>query len=358
MPRARRLLIPFFLAAAASAAAADGASAAQTVRVWFTSGEQFKAVHRRVPAAGASLVPTVKALLAGPTARERRRNIDTQIPRGVSLRRLTVAGTGQAVVDLSPGFLKGIPREPEDRTAAQSATLGARLGEVVYTVTQFGNVRSAAVSVGGVVLDPDLGRADYTKPATPPLATVRSEGTAVPGTRRVQERLALLGYLPAAAIDGLYGYGTRQAVTAFQAWQGLARDGVAGPMTKAELARARRPAPRPGGPARRMEVYREKGVALLIDRGRTVRAIHVSTGAGANATPAGRYKVFGKELRSWSVPFRTWLPYASYFNAGIAFHEYADVPPHPASHGCVRVPAPEARYVYVFARLGTTVIVY
>jgi lipoprotein-anchoring transpeptidase ErfK/SrfK len=359
MPRARRLLVALCLAAVASAApAADGAAADRSVRVWFTSGEQFKTVHRRVPASGATLVPTVRALLEGPTARERRRNIDTQIPPGVSLHALTVAGAGVAVLDLSPRFLRGIRRDPADRTAAQTATLGARLGQVVYTATQFGDIRSAKVSVAGVVLDSDVERSDFTRPTTPPLATVRSEGTAVSGTRRVQERLVALGYLPADGVDGLYGYRTRQAVIAFQAWQGLARDGVAGPMTKAELARAGRPSPRPGSPARRIEVYRERGVALLISRGRTVRAIHVSTGAGANATPTGRYKVFRKELRSWSVPFRTWLPYASYFNAGIAFHEYADVPSRPASHGCVRVPAPEARYVYAFAELRTTVIVY
>jgi lipoprotein-anchoring transpeptidase ErfK/SrfK len=57
------------------------------------------------------------------------------------------------------------------------------------------------------------------------------------------------------------------------------------------------------------------------------------------------------------VPFSTWLPYASYFNAGIAFHEYADVPTYPASHGCVRVPAPEAPGVYAFATTGIVVVV-
>jgi lipoprotein-anchoring transpeptidase ErfK/SrfK len=57
------------------------------------------------------------------------------------------------------------------------------------------------------------------------------------------------------------------------------------------------------------------------------------------------------------VPFSVWLPYAFYFNQGIAFHEYPDVPPYPASHGCVRVPAPEAKKVYRFAALDTVVIV-
>jgi lipoprotein-anchoring transpeptidase ErfK/SrfK len=52
-----------------------------------------------------------------------------------------------------------------------------------------------------------------------------------------------------------------------------------------------------------------------------------------------------------------WLPYASYFNRGIAFHEYHDVPAVPASHGCVRLPAPEAPTVYAFATVGTRVTV-
>ena len=160
------------------------------------------------------------------------------------------------------------------------------------------------------------------------------------------------------AVDGIEGYRTQQAVMAFQAWNGLQRDGVVGPQTSAALAKAKRPKPQGSGPDKRIEVYREKGVALLITHGKTKRAIHVSTGAPGTATPAGSFSVFRKELRSWSVPFQVWLPYASYFVGGIAFHEYPDVPPYPASHGCVRVPSPEAKGVYRFAKLGTAVVVF
>lgn len=31
---------------------------------------------------------------------------------------------------------------------------------------------------------------------------------------------------------------------------------------------------------------------------------------------------------------------------------------YPASHGCVRVPSPDARRVYRFAKIGTAVVVY
>jgi lipoprotein-anchoring transpeptidase ErfK/SrfK len=95
----------------------------------------------------------------------------------------------------------------------------------------------------------------------------------------------------------------------------------------------------------------------MVEDGKTKRAIHVSAGAPSTPTPSGSYSVFRKERNSWSVPFQQWLPYASYFNAGIAFHEYAQVPTYPASHGCVRVPSPEARFVYGFAKIGTAVIV-
>jgi lipoprotein-anchoring transpeptidase ErfK/SrfK len=97
---------------------------------------------------------------------------------------------------------------------------------------------------------------------------------------------------------------------------------------------------------------------LLVDDGAVRRVVHASTGAPGYETPTGSYSVFRKEANSWSVPYRVWLPYASYFNGGIAFHASDDVPASPASHGCVRLPTPEAPLVYEFASVGTSVLVY
>jgi len=58
---------------------------------------------------------------------------------------------------------------------------------------------------------------------------------------------------------------------------------------------------------------------------------------------------------SWSVPFSTWMPWASYFVGGIAFHAYGSVPAYPASHGCVRMMARDAPLMYAFATYGTPV---
>jgi lipoprotein-anchoring transpeptidase ErfK/SrfK len=331
----------------------------EPVKLYFTGGEQFRPVQRDLTVSESTLRPAAEKLVEGPSADERdaRAEAQTQIPEGTEVERLRLSD-GEAVVELSEEFLEGVPSDPARRSRDQEQELDARLGQVTYTLTQFGHVDSARVLAAGGVVAPNVDRTDYAAPSSGPKPIVKPLGAKAPGIRRVQERLWMLGYLPKAAIDGLDGYRTQQAVTAFQAWQDLERDGVAGPATKSALVNARRPKPRPGGPAKRIEVYRDKGVALLVKGGRTKRAVHVSTGAPGTETPAGSFEVFRKELQSWSVPFSTWLPYASYFNQGIAFHEYPDVPPFPASHGCVRVSAPEAEFVYGFAAIGTAVRVF
>ena len=327
------------------------------MKLFFTGGEQFRPVERDVAASGPTVEATASKLIEGPTPDEAEAGADTQIPGGTSLEGLEVRD-GEAEVELSEDFLEGVPADPAVRTRDQEQELDARLGQLTYTLTQFEQVDSARVLAAGEVVAPNLDREDYARPSRGPKPIVKPLGAKDSKIRRVQERLWELGYLPKAAIDGLDGYRTQQAVTAFQSWEDLDRDGVAGPATKRALQTATRPKPRPGGPAKRIEVYRDLGVALLVKGGRTKRAVHVSSGAPGTETPPGTFEVFRKELQSWSVPFSTWLPYASYFNQGIAFHEYADVPPYPASHGCVRVSAPEAKFVYDFAQIGTTVRVF
>jgi lipoprotein-anchoring transpeptidase ErfK/SrfK len=200
---------------------------------------------------------------------------------------------------------------------------------------------------------------DPSKPIRPPRqpARVPARPAAVDATG-VQKRLAALGYLPRNAVTGTWDYRTKQAVLAFQSWHGLARDGIVGPQTSAALEGAAPPQPSRTGDERRIEVHRAKGVVLLVDGSDVIRVVHASTGAPGYETPAGSYSVFRKELNSWSVPYRVWLPYASYFNGGIAFHGYDEVPAWPVSHGCVRLSAPEAPFVYEFAAIGTPVLVY
>ncbi len=181
----------------------------------------------------------------------------------------------------------------------------------------------------------------------------------LPTMADVQRRLVQLKYLPSGAVTGKADYRTSQALMAFQAWNGLSRDGVAGAQTRKKLATASVPTPRPvSTTGHYVEVYRSLGVVLCIDNGKLVRAVHCSTGRPGLQTTAGTWSVYLKSLRFWSREYSSWMPYASFFHNGEGLHGYEDVPAYPASHGCVRLPMPEAPWVYQFASMGSKVFVF
>jgi hypothetical protein len=193
-------------------------------------------------------------------------------------------------------------------------------------------------------------------PLCAPAATFASPQAARsdPLDRRLQE----LGYLPSGKPSARASAEARAfALVAFQKQVGLPRTGSADRATRRLLLTgAARPRPLLAERGRRVEISLSRQLAYLVANGRVLRTIAVSTGAGGR-TPIGSYRVFRKERMSWSVPFRVWLPYASYFHGGIAMHAYDPVPPYPASHGCVRVPPPFAAELYAFASIGTKVVV-
>ena len=85
--------------------------------------------------------------------------------------------------------------------------------------------------------------------------------------------------------------------------------------------------------------------------------LHISSGRPGYDTPTGRFAVTRKFTKDWSVPYAVWLPWASYFVGGVAFHESPDVPSTAASHGCVRVPHGDAEWLYRRIPVGTPVAV-
>ena len=302
---------------------------------------------------------TTRALIAGPGP-DAPKDAATEIPSGTKLEGVDV-NDGTATVEVSKEFTAGIPADPAERSPDQEEKLDARLAQVTYTLAQFDGVDRTRLVSGGVPVGGAKSRNDFAKPEPKApkakLGDPEPKGKASSSVRSLQERLAKLKYLPKGAVDGIDGYRTRQAVTAFQAWEGLQRDGIAGPQTMAALETAKRPEPKGDGPSKRLEVYRDKGVTLLVKKGRTKRAVHTSSGAPGYTTPAGRFEVFRKEVNSWSVPYQVWLPWASYFNAGIAFHAYPDVPAYPASHGCVGSRSPRPSTSTTSPASGLTVIV-
>ncbi len=329
-------------AAIAVSLAASPALAASKVKVFFARGDRLQMVERPVAPGADRLTTAIRWLFVGPNRAERRDGIRTAIPRGTSLE--------EAVVANGVAYL----RVPESFAASGGGeAVAMRLAQIVHTVTQAADVGAARILLGTEPV-PAPGEDPGALITLGSLPKREVIGPVPVGIAQVQRRLIQLRYLAAGAINGRLDYRTSQAVLAFQAWEGLARTGDANLTTRRRLNVARIPRPRVASRTRRIEVDRYKGVALLIERGAVKRAIHVSTGAGGR-TPHGTFRIARKERMSWSKPFSVWLPYASYFSGGYAFHEYPNVPAYWASHGCIRVGYPEAPAVYAFATTGTLV---
>lgn len=119
-------------------------------------------VHREIPGTLAVATNSIAALLAGPTAAERAADpaLSTAIPDDVELNGISVAD-GIASIDLSESFAAG----------AGTFAEFARLGQIVYTLTQFPTVDSVELLLDGVPvtefashgigLDRPQTRADY-----------------------------------------------------------------------------------------------------------------------------------------------------------------------------------------------------
>ena len=339
-----RIVLLVVIVAMTLAVSASSAFAAATAKVYFTRDDRLQTVERPVPAGADKLQVAVTALFRGPNAVERGDGIQTRIPKGVVVQEIVVAN-GVAYLRLSDNFAAGGSGDAVD----------ARLAQVAYTVTGAADVAGVRILFADEPV-PAAGEDPGAVVTLGSLAKREIIGPIPVGMAALQKRLIQLRYLSPGTANGRLDYRTSQALLAFQAWEGLTRTGDGNLATRQRAAIAKIPVPRALSKSRRIEVNRFKGVALLIEGRQVKRAIHVSTGAGGR-TPRGTFRVFRKERMSWSNPFSVWLPYASYFVGGYAFHEYPSVPAYSASHGCIRVGYPEAPTVYAFASFGTLVSV-
>jgi hypothetical protein len=161
--------VPSESSATPSSSAAGSATPAPTgttiVRAYFLRGDATSSaglpyhlvpVLRVVPETKGVARAALTQLLAAPPA-----TFGTEIPSGTSLLGISIDASGTATVDLSAGFASG----------GTSASQVARAAEVVFTVTQFANVKDVLFQAEGAALPvPDdaghartdaVGRADY-----------------------------------------------------------------------------------------------------------------------------------------------------------------------------------------------------
>jgi hypothetical protein len=126
-------------------------------------------VLRTVPKSTATATAAMKALLAGPSAKERAAfpQIVTLIPAGSKLLGIEISG-GLATVDLSAEFASV---SSDDAWDLGMFSLRGRLAQVVYTMTQFTTVDRVSFKLDGkpvkvfvsdeIVLDKPVTRATY-----------------------------------------------------------------------------------------------------------------------------------------------------------------------------------------------------
>jgi hypothetical protein len=314
--------------------------APSTVGVAFVKNGWVVRVERQVPKGMRPAEAALRELTQGPTKLERRRGIRSAFSERARLRSLRSDGTT---------WFSSFSRSTLGTGSAE--TKRARIWQIAATLAPLGDQEDVALAAEGrYVTSARLG----VRPGVWRAETGEQDYPYV--IRGVQLRLAELGYLDRSDVTGTDDYPTEQALLAFQGWEGLDRTGTVTGQTQVALFRAAAPRPASHGPGRHVEISLGRGVLLLVEDGKVVRAVHTSTGSFGR-TPSGDFHVYAKSLYSWSVPFHVWMPFAAYFRGGIAMHQSPDVPSYPASHGCVRLPEGEAERVYRFVDLGTPVFV-
>ncbi len=193
--------------------------------------------------------------------------------------------------------------------------------------------------------------------------------------RTLQSRLRTLHY-DVGPKTSFYGWDMVHAVTAFQKVMGFHRDGVATTQVWKSLAHPKRAHLRhPTKRGTEVEVNLTKQILMIAKNGRIWRILDTSTAGGYTytdsagyqataVTPTGHFTIQYKIDRLVKDKLGTlWRP--SYFDSsGDAIHGEGDsnyggdVPPYPASHGCVRITDLAVDRYYNVLAVGVPVWIY
>jgi hypothetical protein len=159
----------------------------------------------------------------------------------------------------------------------------------------------------------------------------------------------------ATPVTGYYDDGTARAVLAFRKTNDMSRDGYATHEVYAKLLRHRGAFqlryPKAG---KHVEFDWSRQVLTLAQNGKPYRTYHTSSGKSSTPTVFGTYHFY---LQTPGTNAKGMVD-SSYFIGGYAIHGYADVPAYPASHGCLRVPIPNALQIFNWVDIGDPIFLY
>jgi peptidoglycan hydrolase-like protein with peptidoglycan-binding domain len=170
----------------------------------------------------------------------------------------------------------------------------------------------------------------------------------------LQSQLSALHY--AVPLNGSFDEATARAVIAYRKELGRARVPSTDNHLLVQLGRGEGAfRVRYRGDGRHVEADLTRQVLAEIEPGgRVAHVFTMSSGKPSTPTVIGRFRVYSKTL---GVNEKGMVD-SNYFIAGYAIHGYAEVPTFAASHGCLRVPIPDAAGIYAWLEIGTPVDVY
>jgi hypothetical protein len=108
------------------------------------------------------------------------------------------------------------------------------------------------------------------------------------------------------------------------------------------------------GDGKHAEADLSRQVLVLAENGAPKYTFPISSGASATPTVTGRFNFY---LKTPGYNAKR-MYYSAYFIRGYATHGYSPVPNYPASHGCLRNPIPDARFIYNWVDIGDPIWVY
>jgi hypothetical protein len=181
-----------------------------------------------------------------------------------------------------------------------------------------------------------------------------ASGAQGPSVWLLQAELAALHYV--VPLNGIFDEATARAVIAYRKLTGLQRVPSTNVGVFEQLQRGA------GsfhvhyrGDGRHVEADLTRQVLAEIEPHGHVRAIYMmSSGKPSTPTVVGRFRVYSKTP---GVNAEGMVD-SNYFIRGYAIHGYAEVPTFAASHGCLRVPIPNAASIFGWVQTGMPVDVY
>jgi len=184
--------------------------------------------------------------------------------------------------------------------------------------------------------------------------TELAEGSRGASVQLLQSELSELRY--SVPVNGVFEEATGRAVLAFRKIAGMERVPYANRRVFEALGRGmgsfhvryRRD-------GRHVEADLTRQVLAEIEPGGRVHAIYeMSSGKPSTPTVIGHFNVYSKTLGTNEKG----MVDSNYFIRGYAIHGYPEVPIYAASHGCLRVPIPNAASIFAWVQIGTAVDVY